>query len=151
MKTMKPRLILIAAALLALGFPRLEQQGISYQRFLWTSEWMKREYPSPGFLFRIGSVEDALMWNRVRLGFPFGATTIDSRISDGVIQGRVEIYAMGMNLILLGGPAVALFSFIKLVRLVSVVEEKCFPVDASEAAATIFQSGEQDKDADGGG
>lgn len=150
---MKPRVILMAATLLALGFPRFEEQGNSYQEFLWTSEGMKHEYPSAGFLFRIGSVEGALMWNRVRLGIPFGATTIDSRLSDGVIQGRVEVHAMGMNLILLGGPAVALFSFIKLVRLVSVVEEKCFPAEGTEAesAASSLQRREDNMDAKGGG
>jgi ABC-type phosphate transport system permease subunit len=150
---MKPRMILIVAFLLAVGFPRFEQQGLSYQRFLWSSEWMKREYPSPGFLFRIGSVEDALMWNRVRLGFPFGATTIDCRLSDWVIQGRVELHALGMNLILLGIPAVALFGFIKLVRRVSLVEEKCFPNEGTDTRSTpsILRRGEDDEGARGCG
>jgi hypothetical protein len=114
---------------------------------------MKREYPSPGFLFRVGSVEDALMWNRVRLGFPFGATTIDSRLSDWVVQGRVEVHAMGLNLILFGIPAFALFGFIKLVRLISLVEEKCFPGKGTGggSAPSILRRGEDDKDSKGGG
>jgi len=63
---------------------------------------MKREYPSYGFLFKSGHIEGALMWNRTRLGFPLGATTIDARISDGVVQGRVETGVMLLNLLVVG-------------------------------------------------
>lgn len=105
---MKPRAIMIVATLLAVGFPRFEEQGKSYQKHLWTSAGMKAEYPSSGFLFRIGSIEGARMWNRVRLGFPFGAPTIDSRLSDGVVQGRVELIPLATNLLLLGIPGLGL-------------------------------------------
>ena len=103
---MKARWLILIGVGVALLFPRFEKQGYSYQEFLWTSEWMKREYPSYGFLFKSGHVEGALMWNRTRLGFPFGAATIDTRLSDGVVQGRVETGAMLLNLLVVGLPII---------------------------------------------
>jgi hypothetical protein len=113
---MKPYLILLLAISVAIGFPRFSQQGYSYQNFLWTSEWMKAEYPSSGFRFEFGRIDDALMWNRVRLGFPLGATTIDSRFSDHVLQGRVETTALLFNVLILGFPASILLGFLTVAR-----------------------------------
>lgn len=101
---MKARYILLIGLTVALFFPRFEQQGLSYQESLWTSEWMKERYPSSGFLFRVGEVDEARMWNRLRLGFPLGAVTIDSRFSDQVIQGRVETGAVLFNVCVIGPP-----------------------------------------------
>jgi hypothetical protein len=113
---MKPYLIVVLAFLAAIGFPRFSQQGYSYQHFLWTSEWMKTEYPSSGFRFEVGHASGALMWNRTRLGFPLGATTIDSRLSDRVFQARVETSALLLNVLILGFPACILFVFFTAVR-----------------------------------
>ena len=76
---------------------------------------METEYPSPGLRFEIGHVSGALMWNRTRLGFPFGATTIDSRFSDGVVQGRVETSALLSNVLILGIPACISWGFFTIV------------------------------------
>jgi hypothetical protein len=111
-KMKKPYLIIVLAIVVAVAFPRFSQQGLSHQEFLWTSEWMKTEYPTPGFRIEIGHTSGALMWNRARLGFPLGATTIDSRISDGVIQGRVETSALLFNVLLLALPACILCGFL---------------------------------------
>jgi hypothetical protein len=101
---MRAKYIVLLTVALAIFFPRIEKQGYSYQEFLWTSSWMKDQCPSQGFIFRYGEVDGALMWRRVRLGFPLGATTIDSRVSDSVIQGRIETSAILLNLIIVGLP-----------------------------------------------
>lgn len=113
---MKVRYIILIALLLATVFPRFQKQGISYQRYLWTSEWMKETYPSYGFLFKIGEVEGALVWDRLRLGFPLGAITIDSRLTDKVVQGRVETGAIIFNSLIAGVPATCIILLILLRR-----------------------------------
>lgn len=108
-----------------------------YQHFLWTSEWMKNEYPSPGFIFQFGKIEGALMWHRTRLGFPLGAVTIDSRMKDHVIQGRVETRAILFNLAVLLSPVLA---FLATRRFAGMIGLK---LDAS-APSTLLQEAEQD-------
>ena len=110
---MKASLVAIGYLLVAVFWPRFTQQGLSYQHFLWTSEWMKREYPTDGFLFRRGQVDGALMWERVRLGFPLGSTTIDYRPGDNVVQGRVETHAIFVNLVFLAPFAAGLYFFLR--------------------------------------
>ena len=77
---------------------------------------MKRTYPSPGFLFRFGEVEGALVWNRIRLGLPLGAITIDSRLGDGVVQGRVETTAVLLNVVVVGIPTAVLLALVATYR-----------------------------------
>jgi len=109
----KAILVVIGYLLVAVCWPRFSRQGFSYQDFLWTSEWMMREYPSDGFLFRRGHVDGALMWQRLRFGFPFGSTTIDYRLDDQVIQGRVETGAIAGNLVILAPFAAGLYCLLR--------------------------------------
>jgi len=98
---------------------------------------MKKEYPTPGFIFQFGKIEGAFLWHRTRLGFPLGAITIDSRMKDHVIQGRVETRAILFNLAVLLSPV---FAFLATRRFAVKIGLK---LDAS-APSTLLQEAEQD-------
>ncbi|MES2598903.1 MAG: hypothetical protein V4662_26460 [Verrucomicrobiota bacterium] len=97
----------------AVFWPSWTKQGLSYQDFLWTSEWMKKEYPNEGFLFRRGQVKGTHMWERLNLGLPTGATTIDYLPSHKVIQGRVEVRPMIFNMIFFAPFALGLYCLLR--------------------------------------
>lgn len=97
---MKKRWIIFALILPAVFYPRFETPRISYQHFLWSSEWKKKAHPTPGFLFKFGETKEAQTWSRIRLGFPFGATTVDTKASKRVIQGRIETKALFLNILI---------------------------------------------------
>jgi hypothetical protein len=95
-------------------FPRLPEKMMADESLLWTSPAgmgaKKIEYHD--FFFMGGSVNPSSgipMWNRIRLGAPFAAVTIDKMVGSPRWMARIEIQFIILNLI----AAIGIFGIFK--------------------------------------
>jgi hypothetical protein len=104
----------LAIALITLLLPGFQTVQNAYQTGLWTSNVYPPE-KATGFTFKLGgdigySLEK---WNRIRLGFPFKAVTIDFQLKYKILQARIEISAIVVDVLLMSvlGFGVIIFFF----------------------------------------
>jgi hypothetical protein len=92
-------------ALLACIFPRHETLSHTYQTSLWTYPFNNKALTfakkPPEICCRFGGrlpQFDLIEWDRFRLGYPFGAITIDCQSDNGILQVRGELAFLAVNL-----------------------------------------------------
>jgi hypothetical protein len=89
-------LFMLAVVFLLPGWARVHS---AYQNSLWTAK--TDPHHGSGWQWDNGvKVHGKDEWQRLRLGFPLKATTIDSNVATGARQVRVEIGALAANLLL---------------------------------------------------
>lgn len=101
-------LIIVAVSLLTPG--PYEKMENAYHSGLWTYDyynvpaskkhWYSRRY------FTIQNVDHGNVgtepWNRFRFGFPFRGVTVDSNVERFLVQGKIEVDFLLLNIILNG-------------------------------------------------
>ncbi len=73
----------------------------TYQSSLWTySDQRRGGEKSNDWQFSIGGLTESTEWTRVKLGLPIQPITIDTQLSHGIVQVRIEPVNVMRNLIL---------------------------------------------------
>lgn len=94
----KALLFILPLFLVATVLPSFDKQQ-AYQDFLWTA---RRDWWQAGGWQYDNAVEvtGIAEWDRLRLGFPLKATTLDRRSEEGAWQMRIEDRCLYLNLIM---------------------------------------------------
>jgi hypothetical protein len=96
---------IVGGALLAILFPHHESLNHTYQTSLWTYPANDQAFTfakrPPEFCGRWGEqrpIGELIRWNRLTLGFPFRAITIDYQSDHRILQVRGELVFIAVNL-----------------------------------------------------
>ena len=111
----------------AMLLPSFSSMDMSYQTSLWTYTKSRRALSisrnPASFWIQIPVAEpdsrSLLHWNRLQLGFPFNATTIDFQGDSPRIQARIELWFLGLNLAMIVPISFVLFCVINIVRVIN--------------------------------
>ena len=96
--SMKRTLIILFCV--SMFFPWFSSMEHTYQSSLWTySDQRRGGEKSYDWQFSIGGLTESTEWTRVRLGLPIQPITIDTQLSHGIVQVRIEPVNVMRNLI----------------------------------------------------
>lgn len=112
---------------LAILLPSFSSVDMAYQTSLWTYTNSRRIFSitrdPPSFWIQIPMAEpdfrSLVDWNRLQLGFPFKATTIDFQGGTPRLQARIELWFLGLNLAMILPISFVLFCLINTFRVIN--------------------------------